>query len=157
MPKKLSARLEKKISLRAYRGTPRWRLDNRGDKFEIDVFAEEQREWLPVAMIKGAVGIEAGALAEYVVSVLNEKQQEAVMLSTALRALKNVLEEGFIFSTEQEIDHAIRGATTHGSVLRDVLRVLKLVGENGLTAETRQEANETITRLKDCRIVANQF
>ena len=157
MPKKLSARLEKKISLRAYRGTPRWRFDKRGDKFEIDVFAEEQREWLPVAMIKDAVGIEAGALAEYVVSVLNEKQQEAVMLSTALHALKSVLEEGFTFSTEQEIDHAISEVKSQCAVLRDVLKVLELVAGNGLTAETRHEASQTMTSLKNYRIVANQF
>ena len=157
MPKKLSAKLEKKISLRAYQGTPRWRFDKRGEKLEIDVFAEERREWLPVATVRGGVGIEAGALAEYVVSVLNEKQREAVILSTALHALKSVLEEGLTFSTEQEIDHAISEVKTQCSALGNVLKVLEHVAQDGLTAETRQEAKQTVTDLSNCRIVANQF
>ena len=157
MPRKLSAKLEKKISLRAYQGAPRWRFDRRGEKLEIDVFAEEGREWLPVATVRGGIGMEAGALAEYVVSVLNQKQREAVILSTALHALKSVLEEGLTFSTEQEIDHAISDVKTQCSALWNILKVLELVAQNGFTVETRQEAKQIMANLSNCRIVANQF
>jgi hypothetical protein len=157
MPRKLSDKLEKKTGRHAWEVVNRWRFEKRGGRCEIDVFGEARGKWARAAVVVGAPGMRAEALAGYVVEVLNEKQQQSVALNEAVYALETILEEGVTWATEIEADSAVERLKEQTALLREVQEVLDLVVAEGVTASTKARAQQTLAGLKNCRIIPDQF
>ena len=133
-----------------------WRFRARGGRHELELFKKGQG-WVVVGAIAGAAGPQAAALAGFMVGVLNERQQENRVLDEAVRAIKTAMQEGVNYATEMELDHAVRGLPDRTARLHDVLSLLELVAQQGVTEETQTMAERVFDELKGSSFSSGQF
>jgi hypothetical protein len=103
-----------KVKVRAYYDSQPWRCQPTKDGCELIAYVGASGQWETVAVIQPTSAMEAKALGDFIVSLVNERQQDGDVLQAAFDALGGVLQEGLNFSTEQDADRVVAALKKRG-------------------------------------------
>lgn len=91
-----------------------WEHSNCGDQTEVSAYVEASGKWEVVAVVRPTSGASAETIASYITGIINQQQRRQDLLQDAIHALELVMNDGLNFSSEQAIEHALRGIKKSG-------------------------------------------
>ena len=84
-----------------------WKCRHHKAYSEISTYAEANGNWEKVLTIHPSSAVSADTIAQFILGLLNNHQQNQNLLQAAMEALENVMKDGLNFTTEQSAEHVV--------------------------------------------------
>jgi hypothetical protein len=105
--------VSRKIKSSSADGWSLWRCQVDGNECVVVAYVEGTELWQPIAQFAVSKGLLRDV--ERLVKLMNERQEDAALMRTAVDVLEAIEEEGFTFATEMELSDVIERLESRGA------------------------------------------